>query len=122
MEKLFGNILRKLRLDADAGLREMARLIDKSPGYISDVEQGKVPPPSEEVIVKIAEVLGADRNLLLKAARKMDPELSSYVSDAPLAADFLRMTKQKGFNDKDWEKLSQLVEIANLGDPEKGER
>ena len=122
MEQPFGNILRKLRLEADGGLRETARLVGISPGYLSDVEQGKVPPPSEEVILKLSAVLGADRQLLLRSARKMDPELSSYVSEEPLAADFLRMTKQKRFKERDWEKLSQLVEIANLGATEGEEK
>lgn len=122
MSEPFGEILRRLRLDADGGLREVARQVGISPGYLSDVEQGKVPPPSEEIIVKIAEVLEADRQRLLRAARKIDPELSSYVSEEPLAADFLRLTKEKGFKDGDWQKLSQLVEIANLGNPERKDR
>lgn len=119
MRKTFGKIIRQLRLESNVGLRELSRLVDKSPGYISDVEQDKVPPPSEEVIVKIAEVLNADRDKLLNLALKVDPELSNYVAREPKAADFLRMTKQKEFEEKDWEKLSQLAELANLGKPGK---
>ena len=52
MTDTFGKTLRRLRLDAQVGLRELARLVDKSPGYISDVEQDNVAPPSEEVIVR----------------------------------------------------------------------
>jgi len=48
MADSFGIALRRLRLEAGVGLRELARLIDKSAGYISDVEQDNVPPPSEE--------------------------------------------------------------------------
>ena len=54
MEKMFGETLRDLRLEAGVGLRELARLIGKSPGYLSDVENGRVPPPSEPVILDIA--------------------------------------------------------------------
>ena len=119
MNVLFGNSLRELRIKADVRLRELARSIGKSPGYISDVEQGKVPPPSEEVIVEIAKAIGADRQMLLKLAHKVDPELTDYVTGEPMAADFLRMTKHKEFKEKDWEKLSQLAELANLGKPGK---
>ena len=115
MTDTFGNTLRRLRLEAGVGLRELARRIDKSAGYMSDVEQDNVPPPSEEIILTIAGVLLADRNELLRAARRMDPELSRYVAEEGRAADFLRMAKEKGFDHEDWAKLSQLAEIAKLG-------
>lgn len=115
MAETFGKTLRRLRLDAGVGLRELARLIEKSPGYISDVEQDNVPPPSERVILKIAGVIGMDESELLTTARKMDPELSSYVADEPLAAGFLRMAKDKAFSRDDWKTLSKLAEAANLG-------
>ena len=56
MKETFGKKLSDLRVDAETGLRELARLIDKSPGYLSDVEQDHVPPPSEDVILKMLRV------------------------------------------------------------------
>jgi transcriptional regulator with XRE-family HTH domain len=118
MTETFGKKLRELRVNSETGLRELARLVHKSPGYISDVEQDHVPPPSEEVILKIATALQVDKNELLIAARKMDPELSKFVARDQQAADFLRMAKDKGFNSEDWKKLSQLADIAKLGKSE----
>jgi len=118
MTETFGKKLRELRVNSETGLRELARLVHKSPGYISDVEQDHVPPPSEEVILKIATALQVDKNELLIAARKMDPELSNFVARDQQAADFLRMAKDKGFNSEDWKKLSQLADIAKLGKSE----
>ena len=112
MKQSFGKILRRYRLDAKVGLRELARLIEKSPGYISDVEQDNVPPPSEEVILKIATIINVEKDLLLNAAHKMDPELTSYVAEEPQAADFLRKAKDRGFDQDDWEKLSKLADIV----------
>ena len=120
MTDTFGKTLRRLRLDAQVGLRELARLVDKSPGYISDVEQDNVAPPSEEVIVGIANALRADKNELLSAASKLDPELSRYVASEPQAADFLRRAKEKGFVSEDWKKLDRLVDIVELGERGKG--
>ena len=119
MIETFGKRLRDLRVKSDIGLRELARFINKSPGYLSDVEQDHVPPPSEEVILKIADVLQVDKSELLMAAKKMDPELSNFVALEPQAADFLRMAKNKGFDSKDWGKLLQLATIAELGRSEK---
>ena len=115
MTDTFGKKIRDLRVNTELGLRELARLINKSPGYLSDVEQDKVPPPSEDVILKIAAALDVDKKELLIVAQKMDPEISSYVAQDPEAADFLRMAKEKEFDSDDWEKLSQLAEIAKLG-------
>jgi transcriptional regulator with XRE-family HTH domain len=122
MSKKFGEILRDSRISAGVGLRELARKIGKSPGYLSDVENGNVPPPSEAVILNIAAALGVGKEALLRAASKLDPEVSEYVAHEPRAADFLRMAKDKEFNNGDWDRLTQLAGIAKLGKEEKGER
>jgi transcriptional regulator with XRE-family HTH domain len=111
----FGKLLRSLRLAHGVGLRELSRLIEKSPGYLSDVESGNVPPPSEETIVQIANALNADKKALLSAARKVDPELSEYVAKQPQVADFLRMAKDQEFNDDDWNRLTELAKLSKLG-------
>jgi transcriptional regulator with XRE-family HTH domain len=120
MASSFGETLRNLRIRAEIGLRELARMIDKSPGYLSDVENGRVPPPSEAIILEIAMALHMDKNELLLAARKVDPELSDYVVHQPQAADFLRMAKAQEFNNGDWERLTQLAKLAKLGKGEGG--
>ena len=102
-------------MGAGVGLRELARLINKSPGYLSDVENGRVPPPSEVVLLDIAKALHVDKKELLKAASKVDPELSGYVAERSQAADFLRMAKDQEFDNGDWERLTQLAKIAKLG-------
>jgi transcriptional regulator with XRE-family HTH domain len=112
---MFGKILRDSRLKARLGLREVAGRVGISPGYLSDLENEKVPPPSERVILDMAEVLGVDKGELLSAASKVDPELSEYVAHEPKAADFLRMAKEQGYGNGDWDKLTQLVKIMGLG-------
>lgn len=122
MDNTFGKTLRNLRLQVGVGLRELAVLIKKSPGYLSDVELDQVPPPSEAMILDIARVLSVDKQELLKAAGKVDPELSEYVAQEPQAADFLRMAKDEGYESNDWERLSQLAKIAKLGKVKEGEK
>jgi transcriptional regulator with XRE-family HTH domain len=119
MTETFGKKLRSYRLKAEVGLRELARLIEKSPGYISDVEQDHVPPPSEDAILKIAVALNVDKKELLSAAKKMDPEISRYVAREPEAADFLRMAQEKRYDSDDWETLTKLAEAAKLGKVDK---
>ena len=118
----FGKLLRSLRLESGVGLRELSRRIEKSPGYLSDVESGNVPPPSKETIVQIANALNVDKKNLLNAAKKIDPELSKYVAEQPQVADFLRMAKDQEFNDDDWDRLTQLAKLSKLGKGEGEEK
>ena len=122
MAETFGKKLRDLRINAEVGLRELARIINKSPGYLSDVENDHVPPPSEEVILKIADALNADKKKLLAVAQKMDPEISNYVTREPEVADFLRMAKEKEFDRDDWETLTQLAQAAKLGKSDRNKK
>jgi HTH-type transcriptional regulator, competence development regulator len=115
----FGEILRNLRLEAGMGLRELAASVQISPGYLSDIEQGNVGPPKVKVILSLARALNIDNRLLLSSAGKLDPDLSSYISEKPGAADFLRMARDKGFENDDWERLSKMVELTRLGKGDK---
>lgn len=115
----FGKILRSLRLDAKMGLRELAARVQISAGYLSDIEQGNVPPPKAEVVLSLALALDADKWALLNVAGKLDPDVSFYLTSKPGAADFLRMARDKGFEDDDWDRLRKMVELTRLGKGEK---
>jgi transcriptional regulator with XRE-family HTH domain len=118
----FGQRLRRMRLEAELGLRELARRIGRSPGYLSDVELDNVPPPSGAVIVRIAQALQIDPTLLLAAARKVDPDLADYMARQPEAADFLRLARDHQFDGEDWQRLIQLARISRLGTQKDGDR
>jgi transcriptional regulator with XRE-family HTH domain len=115
MENSFGETLREVRIKAGVGLRELARLVRKSAGYLSDVENGRVPPPSEAVIMEITSALRVEKEVLLSAASKVDPELSRYVAERPQAADFLRMAKEEDWEDGEWERFAQIAKLTRLG-------
>ena len=72
MSKLtdFGKTIRKLRIDYDTNLNELATSIGVSSAFLSAVETGKK-PISAELITKITNALGlskAEENLLTHAA------------------------------------------------------
>ena len=54
--KSLGDVLRELRDKADLSLRELARYIDVSAPFLSDIELGKR-YPSDDVLKKIADKL-----------------------------------------------------------------
>ena len=107
-QQTFGSKLKELRLAAGIGLRELAKMIGKSPSYLSEIESGHVPPPSAEMIIDIAHALGGYKNELLAAASKMDPQLTDYVAHQPEAADFLRKAQEYGLD-------GRLAETGTVG-------
>jgi len=96
-------------------LRQLAEKIDIAYGHLSDLERGVKPPPSEKVIINISSILNIDKDTLLKAAKKIDPQITDYVSRQPKAADFLRMAQERDFNNGDWDRLKKIAQLSNLG-------
>ena len=68
----FGVKLRELRKAKGYGLREFATVIELSASYLSNIERGVVPPPSAEVVEKIAKALDGDLDELLVMANRFD--------------------------------------------------
>ncbi|WP_434716257.1 helix-turn-helix domain-containing protein [Paraburkholderia sp. A3RO-2L] len=96
----FGTFLRTTReaLQASEGrsfsLRQVAARVDIEPAYLSKIERGEVPPPSEATIYRLAEVLRQDKDLLLGLAGKVSSELQDIILKRPqLFASLLRELK-----------------------------
>jgi transcriptional regulator with XRE-family HTH domain len=52
-------------------------------GYLSRIERDEVPPPSEEKLVALAQVLGADPNVVLGRAGKVSKDLMQIICNRP---------------------------------------
>lgn len=61
----FGSWLHRERRNRDMSLEVLAKKVGTHKGYISGIENGKVSPPSEKIIAKIAKVFGEDVQSLL---------------------------------------------------------
>src|SRR6516225_11672594 len=90
----FGAFIRRLRNGKEIGLRKMAEKIGVSPTYLSKVERDEFPPPAEDRVRKIAEIIGCDSDELLARAGRVSSDLSEIIKQHPreLAA-LLRTTK-----------------------------
>lgn len=85
--KTFGERIRELRDEKDVSLRELAKKLDVSAAFLSDIELGRR-YPSDKVLVKISEALGVTNE-----------DLKSYDTRAPIE-DLKRLTNanpQYGF-------------------------
>ena len=95
----FGDYVRKARealveTDLRFSLRQVAQRIDVEPAYLSKVERGLVPPPSEATIVRLAAELGEDADVLLAMAGKVSSDLQAIILRRPKQfAELIRQLK-----------------------------
>ncbi|HVK12484.1 MAG TPA: helix-turn-helix transcriptional regulator [Gemmataceae bacterium] len=95
----FGDFLRQRREEkraADPGysLRRVAASVGIEPSYLSKIERGEQPPPSEETILALARELDEDPDVLLALAGKVSKELQAIIRKRPqLFAQLIRQLK-----------------------------
>jgi len=95
----FGDYVRRRRElrradDPSFSLRQVAASIGVEPSYLSKIERGEQPPPSEETIIALARVLDDDPDVLLALAGKVSKELQAIIRKRPkLFADLIRQLK-----------------------------
>ena len=96
----FGPFIRQAResihtKDKAFSLRQVAARVGIEPAYLSKIERGVFPPPSEDVIIKLADTLKEDRDVLLALGGKLSTDLQKIIMQRPrLFADLLRQLKQ----------------------------
>lgn len=73
-------------------LRGVARRIGFQASYLSKIERGDTPPPSEERIVALAQVLAVDADELLAMAGKVSKDVREIIMANPL--QFARLIRQ----------------------------
>jgi HTH-type transcriptional regulator, competence development regulator len=87
----FGALVRREREAREIGLREMAKRIGVSPTYLSKIERGQFPPPAEDRVKAIAQIIGRDPDQLLALAGRVASDLTEIIKRHPLEmASFLR--------------------------------
>ena len=99
-KKSFGATVRRDRERLEIGLREMAKMIGVSPTYLSKVERNELPPPAEDKVKKIAEIIGRDTDELLALAGRVASDLTEIIRRHPREmASFLRAANGLTAND-----------------------
>jgi transcriptional regulator with XRE-family HTH domain len=107
----FGGFVRREREAKEIGLREMAKMIGVSPTYLSKVERDEFPPPAEDKVKAIAQIIKCDVDELLARAGRVASDLSDIIKQHPRElATLLRTTK--GLTAVDMEKLARQAQKA----------
>ena len=77
----FGVRLRELRIQAQLTQRKLADKVNIDFTYLSKIENGVLPPPSEKVILQLAEVLNADKDELIILAGKIPSDIAEMLKN-----------------------------------------
>lgn len=122
----FGNFISKKRKEKEISLRTMAKDLNISVSYLSDLEQGnKLPPNStkdnyKDLMMLIMDYLElsdeeksncqlfADNDLVKKGYVSND--ITNYMGQTPLANVALRKAKDLNYSDDDWKKIIEKIE------------
>lgn len=88
MTTIFGTYIRtkreKLKVeDTSFTLRQVAGRIGVEPSYLSKIERGEQPPPSEKKISALAEELNENPDVLLAMAGKVSTDLQKIIRQRP---------------------------------------
>ena len=117
-EITFGGFIREKRLAAKINLRKLAEILDISPAFLSDIENDHRYPPDKDKIYKIADVLGLskeDTDLLFDLAagnkkNSVSPDIADYIMAQEKSRVALRMARDKGAGEEEWEKIIRMLE------------
>lgn len=91
------------------GLRELARLVDIAPSYLSDIEYDRR-VPSEPVLAKLCEILDLEYDAMLSATGRLGDEADRYLRREPAARMLLRRAQENNLGERE---LRNLIEHAD---------
>ena len=90
----FGEYVREKRVQKGLSLRRFAELVELSPTYISQVENGVQSPPTADRAKVMAVVLGEPEDVLVVLAGRVPDDISEILLEQPEEmAAFIRETK-----------------------------
>ncbi len=115
---MFGELFKELRLNKGYTLRSYCRIFDKDPAYISRLERGKLPPPTDPTeLEKLALSVGLEENtdewdnfitVAVVSRGKIPNEIMSDKEVLDKLPILLRTIQGQKLSE---EKLRQLIEI-----------
>lgn len=103
----FGEALRTVRREANISQRALADGAGVDFSYISKLENGHLPAPAADTVVKICEVLGAPPERLLSLAGKLPTDVQEAVGSSPAAQQFMRDAQRLRITEVEWRQLSE---------------
>jgi transcriptional regulator with XRE-family HTH domain len=111
MNKKLGLFIKEKREQKYISLRSFSKMIGISPVYLSNIENGERPAPTNDILMRISDALSLDDKeyeimLDLAAQTKKNPcvayDLAEYLLSNSNAYKVLRLSKRYNANEEDW--------------------
>jgi transcriptional regulator with XRE-family HTH domain len=113
-DRQFGETVRNIREARGYGLRELAGVAGMTPAYLSMIENGKVPPPSEQKVMAIAHYLEVDAAEFLTLAGRLPEDLVEILRERPLHMTALLRLAYLLSDDELYELIETIVQRSAL--------
>ena len=114
----FGQYLRSVRQAKKISIRQLAKAVNKTPTYISDIEKGNNKPPERELLDRIILALQLEefpdiRNRLYDLAAKerkdVPADIKEYLMENESILKIIRTAKESPNEKQIWAKVSQII-------------
>lgn len=116
---VFGEYIKKLRLDREITLRRFAAAIGVSPEYECNMEKGRRPAPTPEILQKIIHVLLLNKEETEQlydlaaqsknAVNTVPEDLTGFINENRMVVAALRMAKDVDATDKEWQEFMEKL-------------
>ncbi|MDR1694527.1 MAG: helix-turn-helix domain-containing protein [Lactobacillaceae bacterium] len=101
MTSNLGDKIKRLRIEKNMTLDELAQIIEAQKSYVWGLENRKIEKPSAEKLTKIAEALGVTVEYLLSEAEELDESNKKNV----LFRNYNKLSPE------DQEKIDQMIKL-----------
>ena len=119
----FGEYLKHKREEKQISLREVARTLGVSAPFLSDVENNRRGPLTEERLADLAKVLNLTEkeksemyDIVGKQKGLLAPDLNPYVTERPYVNAALRTARNLEANEEDWQRFVDDLITRKRGD------
>ena len=119
----FGEYLKHKREEKQISLREVARTLGVSAPFLSDVENNRRGPLTEERLADLAKVLNLSEkeqaemyDIVGKQKGLLAPDLNPYVTERPYVNAALRAARNLEANEEDWQRFVDDLIKRKRGD------
>lgn len=105
----FGQRLRDLRKQKNLSQRDLAARVGIDFTYLSKIEGGRLDPPSEVIIQRLAQVLEANEDELINLAGKVPKDLKAVLEESPQAVELLRVLSERKLPEEAYRRMLDLA-------------
>lgn len=119
----FGEYLKQKREEKQISLRELARRLEVSAPFLSDVENNRRTPLTEERLATLADVLNLSEtekaemyDIVGHQKGLLAPDLNPYVNDRPYVNAALRTARNLEADEDDWKMFIEELIKRKSGD------